>query len=352
MLDALMMKPTSLSIVIACWNEPENLAGTIQSIEDTAAGLPLEIIIINDGGAPFHLDAKLSTRLKILRNPTRLGHAACRQRGAEAAEGEWLLFTDAHMVFEPHWYEGFEVQTRLADSKTLFCGPYVASRIEWEAGNHPPDLFWGARLYYWERDGDAIDVLNHKPIVSPPSWEREWSFEVPCVIGANYFIRRDWFETIDGLKHLCGWSGMDEFMLSLKTWLFGGTVKLIPDVRLRHVLHPTGHGTNGYSKQMTRAELLFNKLSAAYQIFPSHIYETFLTALPRKGDDEESFRVALRMISERREGLEQSAFYFRRNIRRDHDWLCSKFQLYHPQDIGAASYMFAAPSSVERMLAV
>jgi glycosyltransferase involved in cell wall biosynthesis len=328
-----------LSIIIACWNEPENLAGTIRSIEETAVGLPIEIIAIDDGGrVPFDWDSlhKLSDRLTVIHNPVRLGHSACRQ-AASARAGEWMLFTDAHMVFEPSWFEAFEIQSRINDSRTLFCGPFISSTIEWEKSGHPPNIFWGARLYYWQRNGDALDVLSYEPIARPPSHvDRDWSFEVPCVIGANYFIRRDWFDIIDGLNNFVGWTAMDEFMLSLKTWLFGGSVRLIPDVRLRHVLHDV-------VRNMPRTQLLFNKLSAAYQIFPSHIYQSFLTALPTR-DDPKVFSDALQMVAERRESLEQARFYFSRNIRRNHDWLCSKFDLLHPLDIGAAQYICAAAS--------
>jgi hypothetical protein len=127
-------------------------------------------------------------------------------------------------------------------------------------------------------------------------------------------------------------------MLSVKTWLFGGSVRIIPDVRLRHVLHPTGQGANGYGKNMSKSDLLFNKLSGAYQIFPSHIYQPFLSALPRD-DNKEAFTDALRRITAQRDELERANSYFMRNVERDHDWLCSRFQLFHPADIGAAQYI-------------
>ncbi len=320
--------------MIACWNEPDNLASTIRGIEETAPEAPLDIIAVNDGGPtePFETALRgLSPRLTIIHNPLRLGHSYCRQT-ASARAGEWMLFTDAHMVFEHGWFKEFEAQTHTNDSKTLFCGPFVSSRIDWERDGIPPKIFWGARLYYWERTGDALDVLSYKPL-DEPAHRDDWPFEVPCVIGANYFIRRDWFEFIDGLKHFYGWTAQDEFMLSLKTWLFGGAVKLIPGVRLRHVWQSDG-------RSMSRAQLLFNKLSTAYQIFPSDIYQNFLVALP-KGEDPEAFTAALQIISMHREALEQARFYFARNIRRNHEWFCSKFNLMHPEDVAAAHFVAA-----------
>ena len=312
------------------------------------------MIVINDGGTvPFDWDSlsKISDRVRVFHTTNRSGHSACRQLASTISTCEWLLFTDAHMEFEPRWFESFAIQTDLHDSKTLFCGPFISTTPEWEREGQPPNIFWGARLYYWERNGEALDVLSYKPIARPPEIDKVgWSFEVPCVIGANYFIRRDWFEAIDGLKCFYGWSAQDEFMLSLKTWLFGGTVKLIPDVRLRHVMHRTGVGPTGYSKTMQRGELLYNRLSTAYQIFPEHTYRPFLTALPTTGDDD-TFELALRMITERREALDAARCYFTRNIRRGHEWLCKKFDLFHPLDLSAAQYMFAKPTSLSRSFA-
>lgn len=329
-----------LSIIIACWNEPEHLADTLQSIEDTANGFPIEIIIVDDFSDKLFDWPALSSRnvfpLSGLYNPTRSGHAFCRQRGSEVARGEWLLFTDAHMIFELGWFEAFKIQVPHHNSKTLFCGPYVFSRAEWEADRHPPDLFYGARLYYWERTGSALDVIGYKPLGGSPI-DPDWSYEVPGIIGANYFIRKDWFHHIDGLKHFFGWSCMDEFMLSVKTWLFGGSVRIIPDVRLRHILHPTGQGANGYGKTMTKADLIFNKLSGAFQLFSKEIYAAFLSALPR--DDKPAIDLALRRIEGRRPGLEQANAYLTRHAERSHDWLCNRFQILHPGDIGAAQYL-------------
>jgi glycosyltransferase involved in cell wall biosynthesis len=332
-----------LSIVIACWNEPENLAATIQSIDDTAEGFPIEIIIVDDGSSrPFDWPSILRSSFHIvpLYNAQRKGHAACRQMGSETAAGEWLLFTDAHMVFEMGWFEAFKIQTQHHDSKTLFGGPYVFSRIEWEREQprRRPELYHGARFYYWERDGDALDILGYKPRGAPENSPGNWPFEVPCVIGANYFLRRDWFQTIGGLKTFYGWSGMDEFMLSVKTWLFGGSVKIIPDVRLRHVLHPTGRGFTGYGKEMSKTELLYNKLAGAFELFPQYLYDQFLSALPRDGK-EQAFQEALAMMAERREQLNAAADYFAHNSTRGHEWLCSRFKLYHPADVRAAQFL-------------
>ncbi len=327
-----------LSIIIPCWNEPQNLVGTIRSIEDTAATCPIDILVIDDGGTvPFDWESlgQISKRVRVFHGARRNGCSVCRQWGSTLTSSEWLLFTDAHMEFEPCWFEAFRTQTQFHDSKTLFCGPFISCRVP----DEPPDIFWGARLYYWDQEGDGIDVLSYKPIGRPPEGlDKAWSFEVPCVIGANYFIRRDWFHAIDGLKCFHGWATQEEFMLSLKTWLFGGRVNLIPDVRLRHLFFQSAHGQGINS--MARGELLFNKLSCAYQIFPEHVYQPFVKALPA----DEAFEVAYRMIEEKREELDAARAYFARNIRRGHDWLCSKFNLLHPLDIGAAQYTTAVPA--------
>ena len=82
-------------------------AGVIGSAIESALrqDVSLELLIIDDCGpedltaalAPWESDA----RVRILRNPENLGAAASRNRGVEAARGEYVAFLDADDIWLP-----------------------------------------------------------------------------------------------------------------------------------------------------------------------------------------------------------------------------------------------------------
>lgn len=336
------LKKMNVSVVIAHYQEPHNLVATIRSIRETSDIARVEIIVVDDGGfypgAPSGKEqpiADFSTKENIVfvAAPDRMGNAFCRTLGAKHASGDWLLFTDAHMVFEPGWFENFAEHAH--ETRTVFCGPYLASRAEWE-GKQAPTVFWGADHYYWRRnlpDGRPWDLLGVFPR-KPPS-ERAGAIEpveVPAVIGANYFVEREWFRNIGGLPCQYGWS-VDEWPLSVKTWLAGGSVKMIPGVRLRHVLHKTGHGADGYGKQMTQDQMLYNKLSVAWQTMTPGQFSRFYSTLPLPTGSPEK-KEAARMIDRHSEQLNYWRTFLKTRLYHDVDWLCARFDLEHPDDIG------------------
>lgn len=338
----------NLSVIIAHHQEPQHLVATIRSIRQTAPVENVEIVVVDDGGFyPDHkpgesvLDFSKKENIRFIAIPDRRGNAFCRTLGSKHADGDWLMFTDAHMVFEPNWFERFcvhataDIEPKAVETPTLFCGPYLSSREEWE-GVREPDVFYGARHYYWERglsDGRAWDILGILPLPEPACTVGLGSWEVPAVIGANYFISKEWFNRIGGLQCQCGWS-VDEWPLSVKTWLAGGAVRIMPDVRVRHILYRTGFGKDGYGKGMTQGQLLFNKLSVAYQTMPLEQYRRFVMNLPlaSKSPDLEK---ALRLMDANQEQLNYWRAYLKTVLKHDTEWLCAKFDLNHPDDIGA-----------------
>lgn len=338
----------NLSVIIAHYQEPEHLVATIRSIRQTAPIENVEIVVVDDGG--FYPDNKgghpvadfsKKENIQFIASPSRRGNAFCRTLGAKHATGDWLMFTDAHMVFEPHWFDRFcvhataDIEPKASETTALFCGPYISSREEWE-GVREPDVFYGARHYYWERglsDGRAWDILGVLPLPEPACTVGLGSWEVPAVIGANYFVSKEWFKTIGGLPCQCGWS-VDEWPLSVKTWLAGGSVRIMPDVRLRHILYKSGTGADGYGKGMSQAQLLFNKLSVAYQTMPFEQYRRFTMNLPVSPKSPD-LREAFDMLEASREQLNYWRAYLRGVFKHDTEWLCDRFNLNNPDDMAA-----------------
>lgn len=333
-----------LSVIIAHRNEPEHLIDTVRSIRETAPAGEVEILVMDDASDPVHRPGITHAVAKFdctfLESKERKGHAAIRTAGANCARAPWLLFTDAHMFFEPGWFEAFKRHAEICGAQTLLCGPYIACR---DNKDNIENIFWGARFNFFGpcRSGRGAEILDYLPLRERPEFapgEKNTAFEVPSVIGANYFMARDWFRRIGGLSGFIHWTGTDEWMLAVKTWLCGGRVMLMPNVCLRHILYPTGKrsidGSEGYGKEMNRGQLLYNRLAAAYQVMPPEMFNGFLDCLPMDRASE-PMETALTLLQERQEQLDGLRLRTQTAFVHSIDWLCDKFDLLHPVDIGA-----------------
>ena len=94
-----------VSIVMPVYNTAAYLERTIRSIQAQTVR-DWELLIINDAStdASFEILSRLALsdpRLKILNNPSRLGPAASRNRGIEAAAADWIAFCDSDDLWLP-----------------------------------------------------------------------------------------------------------------------------------------------------------------------------------------------------------------------------------------------------------
>jgi dolichol-phosphate mannosyltransferase len=180
------MKEAVFSVVVPFYNEAENLPLLIGEIDTMLAmlGRPAEIILVNDGSTDAFERAAASPSypvrwLDLSRNS---GQSAAMYYGAQAAQGDYVIFLDADLQNDP------------ADAPALF-------RHLQEAGL---DLVTGVRV---KRQDTAI---------------RRWSSKIANAVRA--FVLND--HTSDTgcslkvlktelAKRLPGWNGMHRFIPAL-----------------------------------------------------------------------------------------------------------------------------------------
>ena len=97
------MRQPELSIVFPAYNEAENIG---QSIE-AALELPIEceIIVVDDGSADKTADivrcyAQDNQSIRLIEHSENQGYGAALRSGFEAAQGEYIFFTDSDLQFE------------------------------------------------------------------------------------------------------------------------------------------------------------------------------------------------------------------------------------------------------------
>jgi glycosyltransferase involved in cell wall biosynthesis len=299
-----------LSVIITALNETqEELETTIKTIRNYSWNV--EIIIVDDYS---DIPVKVSDpTVKIYRNPKRVGCAPSRTLGASKASNKYLLFTDSHMVFHPNWYNAFLEYSINQPENAVFCGVCLGLDNENKDIYKHKGKYSGARLALWEEKENQ--VMEGK-------WIPEKNgdlYEISCLMGALYFINREYFNELRGLSELKMW-GSDEPCLSLKVLLSGGKILLAKNIQAGHIFRNTAP----YRTNMSF--LVYNKIRMAKTLLPDDLAQKLIDKLPRDGDYYE----AMRMVENERNIIEECKKYYKSIFSTDIHDICKKFNIQLP----------------------
>ena len=266
-----------LSIVVPYLNEGNEPVETLKSIASTADVRDLEVILVADGGDTSKPRLEEFPFAREIRLSSRQGVDWCRTVGVVQAKADRVLLLDAHMRFpEEDWLspilqaiddkpEGIYCSTCIRlDNEHLRITP---DRVHYRGANMTlvtdvNDQTMGENKTYRHRDSNG-NVLPGREVLEP-AWNRKLPesyvmngltrIPIGCVLGAGYFFHKRWFAHILGVRGLVGW-GTSEPLISAKSWMCGGEVELIPDVRIGHIFR---NGNAPYAVPVSA--LLYNKL--------------------------------------------------------------------------------------------
>jgi len=86
------------SIIVASHNEGPSLVRTLDSCVQDAAGMDVEIVVVDDCSTDGSIEAAVhrNPTVVVRRTPSRCGASPPKALWAQAARGHTLLFLDAH----------------------------------------------------------------------------------------------------------------------------------------------------------------------------------------------------------------------------------------------------------------
>ena len=295
-----------LSIVIAVLNDLEELRKTIESIRSTSPANEVEIVVVDDMST---VPVPEMEGVRVLTETTRLGVGGARHLAAAHATGEFLLITDAHMRFEPGWYEA-AISRILHRPTTMHCGVCLGLDKNATTLDKNRGAYQGASLCFYHEG--TKQVLEGKWLEKCEDDE-----EIPCVMGASYFIPRLFFYQVGGLNSLKMW-GSDEPYLSLKVWMAGGDVRMLKTVRIGHMFRDNAP----YSTDIRY--LVYNKIRMCMELFDDPLSDFLISKLPQ----DVNFTNAMAVIRQDLGEIEA----FRKNFKpvRDVNWFIQKFKVSIP----------------------
>jgi hypothetical protein len=209
-------------------------------------------------------------------------------------------------------------------SKTIFCACCLGLSEENMDVTKPDTEYHGAEFNWHGPDRQKPNLTQTLECVWIPKdrWPRN-DQRIAAIMGAGYFISKGWFLYLDALRFLRSWGG-DELMLSMKSWLAGGEVRMLDTVRIGHKFPydgqpklfnpPVGH-------------VIWNKLFAAHTLFPSEVSVWIYSALCSLGRDGvaafELFKQDFHIVQQER-ARNASIFVH------DAHWLADKFHIPLP----------------------
>jgi glycosyltransferase involved in cell wall biosynthesis len=261
-----------VSVVITTRNEhPVLYVSIFSSLEELQHwGYPVEFVVVSNLDTdltPDILEYRFRRwieigRMRVIRFNEKASVDVARNRGAEAAKGDVLLFSDAHVSYKIGTLHGM-IQGWLKHKgmwhTCINCwGDTEGTRL------HGYDLtleqnFWGNLSFH------------------VPGWARVdgrlYPYTIPMAGHAAVLMGREEFWDVGGFHEGFKCYAGGESYLSLKWWLFGKQVWLFPDGLVRHDnlginVQRSEDGTLSFGRKYawTNDDLWFNLMLAAYTI--------------------------------------------------------------------------------------
>ncbi|KAM4028829.1 polypeptide N-acetylgalactosaminyltransferase 15 isoform 2-T2 [Anomaloglossus baeobatrachus] len=236
--------PTT-SVIIAFHNEPwSTLLRTVHSVLDNSPKKILkEIILVDDLSHKGHLKTALSEYVsridgvKLIRSNKRLGIIGSRMLGAARATGEILVFMDPHCECHPGWLE--PLLSRILTDRNCIVSP-VLDVIDWRTLNyyHTTDLRQGvidwSLDFHWVTLSESDQKVRQSPIIP---------FRTPIIPGCVIAVDRHYFQNIGAFDTIMNVSGVENIELSIRVWLCGGSLEIVPCSRVGHLLKNNTYNT-------------------------------------------------------------------------------------------------------------
>jgi glycosyltransferase involved in cell wall biosynthesis len=286
-----------ISLVIPTVNEGENLSMTIESIQETITGA-YEIIVVDNGstdGSTEFIEQKNDPCIRLLNTGERLGVAGARNYGAAFAEGNILIFVDAHMLFPSDWLT--PILDVLHEEQVELVVPAVS------AWGNPHAIGFGIS---WK--GERLE----------PKWLGKQSsdpYAVPLAGGCFQAFHKDFFYEIGGYDPGMTNFGSEDLEMCLRVWLLGYQVKIVPQVDISHRFRRSAPYSFGW------LDTSYNFLRLVYGHFNEQRIERVIAAHAATPSFEEALRrVKISDIWLRRRTLALKRKY-------DDDWFFRTFDI-------------------------
>ena len=144
------MKTFSISILIPAYNEEATILELLGRVADQRIeGVRLEVVVIDDGSTDRTvemLEENPELYNKLLKQPHNGGKGAAVKAGLKEATGDYVLFQDADLEYDPNEYEKLLMPVLKFDADIVIGSRLVASPCTRVS-------------YFWHKAGNRLITL-------------------------------------------------------------------------------------------------------------------------------------------------------------------------------------------------
>jgi glycosyltransferase involved in cell wall biosynthesis len=267
----------NLSIIIPYHNEGmEFITTTINTIRDSIDVEQYEIIIVDDCS---NIPLQSIDGVTVLRHDKNMGVGIAFDTGVKVAKSENLFLMGSDIRFAPNKWASQMLTEIESNPKSFICTSCVAlhaDALDIEKRRLVNVLCGATILMFHDKQSNPAKNEAYRSII-----EAKWlphtrsrnidSFEIPCILGAAYGVKKQWYDYVDGWAGHKKWGTLEPY-ISLKSWLFGGTCRIAPRIETGHIFKPVGtHGT-------PQDALFYNKMMVATMLIED--YQRLISFLP------------------------------------------------------------------------
>lgn len=307
----ILKEKEGVTIVIAARNEKHQICNTLDSIYETANLYKCNIILVDDcsddgtNEEMFKKYMKFSGLFTYIRHEKRKGVGEALTTGAYAAKTPYLILMGADLRFSNNnWSEKFiEHLKKDYNQKSLIASTCVTLNEKnniLEIKDAKFENYGAGIVLYIDKTNASKREESWRNIIEA-RWIRKKDFEglvqIPCILGACYGVRKDWFVHIKGFEGHSFYGTLEPY-ISLKSYLAGGDCKCDTTLRIGHL----------YSRKINRAfepvHEYYNKIMVANTLFPTKLKNSILKFYKEDNGKIRNIEEAEQMYNSRKKELD------------------------------------------------
>jgi len=254
-----------IDVVIVNWNSGDMLSNCVSSILNGNSDSIGKIIIVDNGSEDGSENLQIeSNQVLLIKNPSNYGFAKSCNIGARHGKGEYVLFLNPDTVLEPDTLKR-TINYMEKDSNEMVGISGI--QLCYEDGNvaRHSSRFPSPFSFFMRSSG------LHKIFLSLDHVLTEWNHldtrEVPHVIGAYFFVRKQLYNSLNGFDERF-FVYLEDLDFSLRAHRLGFKTHFISTIKSVHI-------AGGTSRQI-KAKRLFYSLRS--RIIYSYKHFNFLSA--------------------------------------------------------------------------